>query len=64
MTKYTQNIRTQTSVFADIDEARLIAYGRHLRSVEILHFLKLSFNWFRGLVNRNAGGCQSGPKRC
>lgn len=48
MTNNAQTPRTDKSIFAEIDQARLVAYGRHLRSVEIWRLINQTLHWLRG----------------
>lgn len=53
--------RSQTdNIFVNIDEQRLVAHGRHVRSVEIRRLAGVAMQWLASLVGRpvqrQAGG--------
>ena len=60
MTHSSQSARNNNSIFTDIDEARLVAYGRHLRSVAIRQFVVRLGHWFTSLVRSGS----TGPQEC
>lgn len=43
------------NLFVNIDEQRLVAHGRHVRSVEILRLVRLARQWLAGLAGRLTG---------
>ncbi len=43
------------NLFVNIDEQRLVAHGRHVRSVEILRLIRLARQWLASLAGRLTG---------
>ena len=58
MTIHTDTRLRTTSIFADIDAHRLVAHGRHVRSMEVRRLCQLALDRLRVLTGRQTGGDQ------